>query len=263
MLYFNSEYLVEGSTFTSSKGNQSKWQTRDGSLYIKECFYYQGRVWRDDLVEIIASKYASFCALEDFGVCVLKQEACTVDGRQAVCSKNFCTPTQVFIPFKRLCDKNGISIPNYLQSSPKDNFALLSSLYTAFTGLNAHYYLLAMAVLDSVVGNEDRHYNNFGVLYDTSDKSYSLPPLFDFGLGLFEHDARYDGLSYKSCIQLMQCKPFTLENDRLISFLAEEHKDFLSAFLPLSIEVSDFVFPSENAESYFRNRNILLGVKLR
>lgn len=263
VLSFNSSDLVEGSVGTSSKGNQRKWRTRDGVYYIKECFFYQGVHWRDDLVELVATSYAEMCNLAEFEVFVLHQMPCTVDGRPAVCSQNFCSPTQVFIPFKRLCDREGLEIPDYLRSSPSDNLHLLSSLYMALTGLNAHYYLLAMAALDAIVGNEDRHYNNFGVLYDLREQSYSLPPLFDFGLGLFEHDRRYEGLPYKERIGLMQCKPFVLDNNELISFLNEQYPDFLKEFLPRSIQVSSFTFPSAEAESYFRNRNIMLGVPLK
>lgn len=263
MVAFKSDDLLEGSVGTSSKGNQRKWRTRDGVYYIKECFFYQGRHWRDDLVELIATSYAEMCNLDEFDVPVLHQMPCTVDGRPAVYSENFCSVTQVFIPFKRLCDREGIEIPDYLRSDPGNNLSLLSSLYTALTGLNAHSYLLAMATLDAIVGNEDRHYNNFGTLYDMSTQNYSLPPLFDFGLGLFEHDRKYDGLPYKERIGLMQCKPFVLDNNQLISFLREQHSDFLKSFLPRSIQVSNFTFPSEEAESYFRNRNLLLGVELK
>ena len=46
--------MLQLSTASSSKGNQRKWLTRDGR-YVKEQFFYQGKYWRDDLVEIIAS----------------------------------------------------------------------------------------------------------------------------------------------------------------------------------------------------------------
>ena len=58
MLSFSSADLVEGSVGTSSKGNQRKWRTRDGRYYIKECFSYQGKNWRDDMVELVATTYA-------------------------------------------------------------------------------------------------------------------------------------------------------------------------------------------------------------
>lgn len=263
MLSFSSADLVEGSVGTSSKGNQRKWRTRDGRYYIKECFSYQGKNWRDDMVELVATTYAQQCNLGEFGVTVLEQVACEVDGRPAVCSENFCSASQVFVSFKRLCDSAGLGVPDYLQAGPEDNLSLIAELYMALTGLNAYQYLLVMATLDTIVGNEDRHYNNFGVLLNLRDKSYSLPPLFDFGLGLFEHDRKYEGLPYKERIALMQCKPFVLENDRLVSFLRANHSDFLHTFLPASVRVSSFEFPSEEAESYFRNRNILLGVSLK
>lgn len=261
-MMFNPADLVNGSAVTSSRGNQGKWRTRDSTLYIKERFFYQGKAWRDDLVELVASQYAQRCNLSAYEVEVLEQVPCTVDGRPAVCSENFCSGNQVFVSFKQLCDSFGMPVPDYLRSSPAENLCALASTYMTLTGLNAYPYLLTMATLDAIVGNEDRHYNNFGALLDTNTRSYSLPPLFDFGLGLFEHDRRYEGLSYKERIKLMQCKPLTVDNDELVSFLVEEHGEFLRGFLPESIDVSDFKFPSEEAESYFRNRNIRLGVRL-
>ena len=59
-----------------------------------------------------------------------------------------------------------------------------------FCNVNYTDYLIVMAIIDFLIGNEDRHLNNFGVL--TDDSTYRLLPLFDFGLGLFEHDRRYE-----------------------------------------------------------------------
>ena len=57
---------------------------------------------------------------------------------------------------------------------------------------------------------------NFGVLYDGI--GYEIAPLFDFGLGLFEHDVFYKELPLEQCIQKMTKKPFHDWNQALNYF---------------------------------------------
>ena len=51
--------LIAIVTRASSQGNQLKFISKNGDWYYKRNLVYQGRVWRDDLVECTASKLAS------------------------------------------------------------------------------------------------------------------------------------------------------------------------------------------------------------
>lgn len=79
-IVFHTAELIELQLLSTSKGNQRKWYDARRHLYIKEQFRYQGKNWRDDLVEVIAGTIASqmntktvrvvdqhLCRIEDFG----------------------------------------------------------------------------------------------------------------------------------------------------------------------------------------------------
>lgn len=84
-----------------------------------------------------------------------------------------------------------------LFTSKKHGFASAGSLVTSggfaavaewFNGLGKAYRdaLADMVVFDAVVYNRDRHFGNFGVLFDNRENKIVAPaPLFDHGLSLF------------------------------------------------------------------------------
>ena len=115
-----------------------------------------------------------------------------------------------------------------------------------------------MSILDFLVGNEDRHLNNFGVLFNGKD--YKLAPLFDFGLGLFEHDRRYESEPFRECLQLMESKPFHRNNEEVINFIRANYG--VDKYLPKKFDLRKCEFPSLKAESYLLNRCKILNVEL-
>lgn len=58
-----------------------------------------------------------------------------------------------------------------------------------------------MHLIDAVLLNEDRHTNNYGIVYNKTTNKYRVSELFDFGLSLFEHDMQYSNMSYPIAIQ--------------------------------------------------------------
>ena len=255
---YNSAELISLSVATSSQGNQPKWKTPDGQWYIKECFDYQDIHWRDDKVEVISSQYAKLCHLDLFGVKVLEQEPCFVDGRPAVRSKNFCDEHQYFIPFYRLIGAH--LIPR--DCSVEDRLNLYSNILLEATGLHYTNYLFVMMVLDCIISNEDRHLSNFGALYSTETQSYSIPPLFDFGLGMLEHDIKYREMPLAKCVNRIDGKPFAGKNKKVLQKLTTVYPDVVKRLLPDSIELDIFDFPSNKAKLLFKRQNQMLGVEV-
>lgn len=111
-------------------------------------------------------------------------------------------------------------------------------------------YLIIMSLLDFLVGNEDRHLNNFGLL--TADNSYRLAPLFDFGIGLFEPDMRYQNTPFRDCLGMMECKPFSSDNQETIDFIKSQYD--IDKYLPDKFSLKDIEIPSPKAGSYILNR---------
>ncbi|MBR1741363.1 MAG: hypothetical protein IJ733_05745, partial [Lachnospiraceae bacterium] len=124
------------------------------------------------------------------------------------------------------------------------------------TGSDCLDYLVVMSLIDYLVGNEDRHLNNFGIMSDRS-----IAPLFDFGLGLFEHDLVYEDLHFRDCIKKMNSKPFNRDNQKVIGFLQKEINIF--DYLPDTLDLEGVVIPSVKATLYIKSCCSNLSIGLR
>lgn len=243
---------------STSKGNQMKWYDSKNDFYIKAQFYFQDKFWRDDLVECIAAQLGKQLYLSDKKVQVLEQLPCKIDlgynTIYGVYSKNFCNKDEVFIPFSRILNAKKIQFP--YSSSIDTKWAFVLNTLNNLTQTDCSDYLLVMSLLDFLVGNEDRHISNFGVIYYNGD--FRISPLFDFGLGLFEHDRKYENLPLKQCISKMECKPFARHNEDLIAFISSEYT--IQEYLPDKFDLTGIELPSLKASSYILNRAKMLNV---
>lgn len=199
---------------SSSKGNQRKWYSEEDNYFIKEQFFYQGKFWKDNQVEIIASVIASQMNL--FEVSVLQQQACDIiDGGYAthgVYSKMFGEDKR-FVSYKRLLSVNN---QYFDQNTPiADKWVSVIQNVKSCTGLDYVNYLLVMSLLDYLVGNEDRHLNNFGVMQDDSGR-FTLAPLFDFGLGLLSMTGCTKIYPLESVLKRCNTNPLTVTIRKLL-----------------------------------------------
>ena len=117
-------------------------------------------------------------------------------------------------------------------------------------GIDITDYLIVMIVFDYLLGNEDRHYNNFGVT--RVDGEYRVAPLFDFGLGLFEHDNVYNGHTLQEATSIMDGKPFHKDMSRPLAMLFNiGFKDKLCRICEgIKIPTRE-LFPNELGYEYF------------
>ena len=81
-------------------------------------------------------------------------------------------------------------------------------------------YIVYMTILDYLILSIDRHYNNFGALIING--RFEFCPLFDFGLGLFEHDKKYTNVSLTEALKSTDFKPLGRKPDVVIKFLVSE-----------------------------------------
>lgn len=255
ILTFHTSDLLTIGLVCSSKGNQRKWYDVNNKLFIKEQFFYQGTYWNDYMVELQTCNFANQMKFNN--VTVVSQKLCKIiddDSKEetfGVVSKDFrCDNFKDFyyISFKRLLDKEGIDWNESL--FPGRNFRFVLEIINRMTGLDYREYLIIMCVLDYLVGNEDRHLNNFGVLYNGTE--YQLAPLFDFGLGLFEHDKKYKDKSLEKCLSLMNGKPFHNDLSAILNYIfeQEEYRKIMLQCLPKSFKIDYSLIPSELAKKY-------------
>lgn len=239
---------------SASQGHQRKWFT--GDYYVKESLISQGKIWKDHLVEIISGEIGKL--FSEYAE-VVTQFECIIDdnGKQfsGCYSKNFCRDDETFISFEKLCSTNKIFFE--YDWDYKDRFENFLTILKSTTGLDCTEYFYTMVLIDYLVGNEDRNLNNFGVI--KSGSGFRIAPLFDFGLGLFEHDCRYEQKPFNECLKMMQSKPFSTDNQEITDYVLARGAKHM---LPKEINLSNCQIPSGRAEEYLRNRCEHLGIEL-
>ena len=124
------------------------------------------------------------------------------------------------------------------------------------TDVDCGRYFYEMLLLDYLVCNEDRHLCNFGVLQ--TEDGITVAPLFDFGLGLFEHDNVYFGKTSKEAEKIALRKPFGNQLP-LIDWLEREY----NFKRPTTVNLNDFVFPSKLAKEWLYYTLAHLEIKVK
>lgn len=248
--------LIAIVTRASSKGNQLKFISKNREWYYKRNLVYQGRVWRDDLVECTASKLASL-GFKLSNCEVLNQYSVSRFNGNGTFSKNFLKPSEQFVTFEYIVSTYQIQVQYY---KGVETFKQILGIYERYFKLDATDFLLTQSLLDFIVGNEDRHTHNFGVI-KTKD-GFRLHPIFDFGIGLFEHDIMYEDLKFRDKLAHMQFKTFDTNQLRLITMLIQKYPQLQKILNNKVVHPSKFNLPSEAAETYLRFALGRLGVKI-
>ena len=240
---FHSEDFIDLVLASSSKGNQKKFVLKNKELFVKMQFNYQGRNWNDDLVEVIASNLGT-----QFNFYCVQQYLGTMDGLDCSYSKFF---NGKFIAYQRI----DLFEELYDYEDTLDQLKFAIACIEKKTGVDCSRYFYEMLLLDYLVCNEDRHLYNFGVL-QVGD-SMQVSPLFDFGIGLFEHDNVYTEKSLMEAEKIALKKPFG-DQLPLIKWLEDEY----GFNRPTLASLDNFIFPNKLAEDWLRQALARLEIKL-
>lgn len=237
------EAIIKLSNKSTSKGNQQKWYDVKNKRFIKEQFFYQNKYWKDYMVEYLATVIAGQCNFEN----VVKQEIVKLsNGRYATVSKDFCEEGFRFVPVSKFVDKSKIEEMYGWSYKMYDYLIKIAS----DLGVDWSTYLGTMILMDFLLGNEDRHINNFGLLLKGSE--FKVAPLFDFGLGLFEHDLIYEGKPLDKCKSHMTGLPFNENLKSPVNMLLNTNFDFCKKVSENLTLPSRELFPTDNAYEYMR-----------
>lgn len=225
IFHFTKEDLID--VRSSTDGFQPKFHSKDGKYFIKAQAIIGGTLMNDWMVEIIASE---FC--ETLGIpCILQHECDVVYNEQiwkGVYSNNFEQDGYTFISFERLLNMMGKTSKtdefNRMSTTEKLRWCAQSiSNYTELSYAECENYMLDLAVLDCLVGNCDRHTRNFGVFFDNSNGKFSIAPIFDSGMGLFEHDYYRDNYSsYDAAMGNVYVSPYGEDPFEMMTILQDE-----------------------------------------
>lgn len=263
---FQDSEVVKLTIGSTSRGNQPKYKTLDGKFYIKSRFLYGHHLWKDNLVEVIASQYAHCCKLPE-GVNVVKQGICELGADDCSYSEAFDLDGSSFIAFSRTLEEGSEFDDLAFKCSRSGDmyswFSLVRDYYSECVGSDQSIYLATMMLLDLIVANEDRHLSNFGYLRGAATRVLRPSVLFDFGLGLCEHDSRYyEDMPLSRALKKIRLKPWDAKVTTVADFLEDKYSTLVSDTLPSVVNLKDYVFPSNLAREYFQWVNERLGVRV-
>ena len=116
-----------------------------------------------------------------------------INGEPGCCSQSFLNDAnESFITFYRiysnLTGNDLITVTSRMDYDDAIEYVL--DFMKTNTGLDLREYLANTFVLDALILNEDRHFNNFGLIYDGT--TFREAPIFDNGKSLFVGNKRYD-----------------------------------------------------------------------
>lgn len=245
---------------STSKGNQEKYVNTSDNMYIKACFEYDGKIWRDDLVEVVAT---SLCTYLDIpvvsqGLCTICKDSINKTGSYSL---NFLRDEERLIHYAEMIElvtgnftlDQRKTLKKRYGNSLQDRFNYMLYIYTHFLDeMTARQYLENMQLVDALLLNEDRHENNYGVIYNEELDTYRLEVLYDFGLSLFEHDRMYTNTTYTDAIKKVRLKNISVNPKKVLEFLAEHGTEFTKRNIDSMsrFDIGDLQIPNNLARNH-------------
>jgi hypothetical protein len=248
-------------TSVSSKGNQEKWY--NGEQWVKaDSMGYEG------LSECLVSEFAhhtnisNFAPITDYFIChgEVQFEDKTENYKYRGCySTNFLNKGETCVTlhnlFNSILDKSLYDMVSKM--STKEHMGVVVDIVSKHTKLtNFGEWLICLLEFDSIILNEDRHYNNIAVV-KTIVGDYKLMPLFDNGLSLLSDDSERGypvRIPIVRCIEKVKSKPFSTSFKKQLKAGRELFGPQLEVYLQpedLNMQVADSVtlYPD-----YIKNR---------
>lgn len=229
----------------TSKGNQLKWKY-DGYWYKADHMGYEGLA--ESIVSALLEKSSIKYPFVKYEYSKILYHGRTYNGCR---SENFILKNSraTLIPLEKLYRSytgGSLAIDTAKQGDVQERIKFLVDFVEKHTGIRDFGpYLTAMLEVDAFFLNEDRHTNNIAVLYDDTDETYSLCPLFDNGLSLLSDTSLNFPLErpLEDCLQAIEAKPFSRHFDDQLdaaeglygiqlrfSFGSHDVKDIIDAF---------------------------------
>ena len=241
---------IDKNKLTTSKGNQPKYFDIDNNFIKIDYLGYEG------LSEIICSMLLNMSSCSFF---VHYDEFKDDNNRRGCISKNFLLPNQKIITLYRLFQSYQIDIEKELQSlNMVDKIIYVAGKVEQITGLTDFIRrFVSLLKFDFLVLNEDRHFNNVGVLYDKKLDKFSIMPVFDNGAALLSDLYDYPlYLPLNDSVKKVHSKPFSSNFKKQFDACCSISKD---AFL---IDYDKIDGIKENAFLYYNEEEVTRCITL-
>jgi hypothetical protein len=181
IINLDSEYMVI--TDGTSDGTQDK--------YFKDNIWYKtDRLGHEGEAEHLVSLLLSCSSLSQSEY--VFYDRVIINGIEGCSSRNFLAHGESFVTIYRLYSNvYGGDIAQKLATYDYDDaIEFVLSFTKEQTGLDLHRYLANLLMLDRIILNEDRNFNNFGVIFD--GENFRTAPFFDNGKSLFVGNKKTD-----------------------------------------------------------------------
>lgn len=248
---------------TGTDGYQPKFLVDEGKYFLKVQCKLSGEYMDDWRVENIASRVGT-----SLGFNIIKQNPCNViltEDRferqlKGVYSVNFEQLGLKYRSFESIVNTVGIETKRneaFIKMSNTDKMRWMASLIakTTFITYNEYLdYLIKTAIIDIIVGNADRHTRNFGVVFNSNTQKDEIAPIFDCGMGLFEHDIWIKhNADFETALSQLYIEPYSEDPIRLLHDIDKDFgiKSKLRKNL-YKLDISPNIFPSKKAYKYYK-----------
>lgn len=195
----DSNYLITDSG--TSDGTQIKY-------YYDKKWYKIDRYGEEGACEELASKILELSGFNGNEFVHYKQ--IMINGQPGCVSEDFLSEDERFITIYRL-HLNTLGIDPAITTSKMDYDDAIDYIINFVkeqTRIDITRYLANTFMLDSLILNEDRHFNNLGLIY--SKEGFRPAPIFDNGKSLFIGNPRYDStISIKENKKIAFAKAFS------------------------------------------------------
>ena len=163
-------YLVR--TSGTSDGTQDK--------YFKDNKWFKlDRYGNEGLAEYTASQILKLSGI--FSKDYVEYTPCLINGKPGCYSTNFLSENESFITLYRLYKNvTGRDLATVCSKMDYDDgIDYVINFVKEQTGVDIQEYLANTFILDEIILNEDRHFNNLGIIYNETD--FRTAPIFDNG----------------------------------------------------------------------------------
>ncbi len=174
------EFTLDDSFLVRTSGTSDGTQDK----FFKDDFWFKvDRYGGEGLAETAASILLKESGLSssDF----VEYEPCLINGKEGCFCKDFLNHDEDFITIYRLFKNiNGRDLAAVCSKMDYDDaIEYVLSFMKQQTRLDLHEYLANTFELDRLILNEDRHFNNLGVIYNGT--TFRPAPIFDNGKSFF------------------------------------------------------------------------------
>lgn len=170
------EFFIEDAFLIRTSGTSDGTQDK----FFKDNFWFKlDRYGGEGLAETAASIILKESGLNDSQF--VTYTPCLINGKPGCYSKNFLNDYESFITLYRLYKNvTGKDLAQVCSKMDYDDaIEYVINFVKQQTHLNIREYLANIFTLDKVILNEDRHFNNLGIIYNGTD--FKSAPIFDNG----------------------------------------------------------------------------------